>query len=139
MFELIAEPLSYFVDPSKRIYWGYALTAVIAASLVTTAMQGQFNWQRQLGALCNWRYWFNASTAVDYLLMLVNSVLKTLLVIPVLGAHLAGALTVAACLQSNFHDIEVTFIPWFGIAVLFSVIVKFYSLLLCRGNRFTGI
>jgi hypothetical protein len=34
-FEQFLEPLGYLLDPSKRIFWGYVIGALVVASLVT--------------------------------------------------------------------------------------------------------
>jgi sterol desaturase/sphingolipid hydroxylase (fatty acid hydroxylase superfamily) len=58
---------------------------------------------------------------LDYLLLFVNGSVRTLLVIPVLGSHLAGAFVVASFLQRNVADPAVTSLSWLTVAALFSV------------------
>jgi sterol desaturase/sphingolipid hydroxylase (fatty acid hydroxylase superfamily) len=117
----IGAPLQFFLDPGKRIYWGYVFTAILIASLATTYQQRSFNWRAQLLALTNPHYWFNRSSLVDYALMLINSLIRTSLIIPVLGARLSGALIVGAFLQVNVGDVQIVFSSWLFVAILFSV------------------
>jgi fucose 4-O-acetylase-like acetyltransferase len=117
----IGAPLQFFLDPGKRIYWGYVFTAILIASLATTYQQRSFNWRAQLLALTNPHYWFNRSSLVDYALLLINSLIRTSLIIPVLGARLSGALIVGAFLQVNVGDVQIVFSSWLFVAILFSV------------------
>ena len=116
----ITAPLQFFLDPGKRIYWGYAFTAILIASLATTYQQRSFNPRSQLLALTNPSYWFNRSTLIDYALMLINSLIRTSLIIPALGARLSGALIVGAFLQVNVGDVQIVSSSWLFVAILFS-------------------
>jgi sterol desaturase/sphingolipid hydroxylase (fatty acid hydroxylase superfamily) len=53
--------------------------------------------------------------------MLINSLIRTSLIIPVLGARLSGALIVGAFLQVNVGDVQIVFSSWLFVAILFSV------------------
>ena len=121
MFDHLLEPLSYVLDPSKRVFWAYVVGALIVASIVTARAQGYLDIAAQLRSLFSGRYWFNRSTSLDYLLLFVNGTIRTLLIIPVLGSHLAGAFVVASFLQRNVADPAVTGLPWLAVAALFSV------------------
>ena len=116
----ITAPLRFFLDPGKRIYWGYVFTAIFIASLATTYQRRSFNPRSQLLALTNLHYWFNRSTAVDYVLMFINSLIRTSLIIPALGARLSGALIVGAFLQVNLGDVQIVSSSWLFVAILFS-------------------
>jgi sterol desaturase/sphingolipid hydroxylase (fatty acid hydroxylase superfamily) len=118
--EAVLLPLQFFSDPGKRIYWGYLISAMLVASLVTSYHQRTFDLKRQLAALTNRYYWFNRSTVVDYTLLFVNSVIRTIFILPNLGARLSGALIVASFAQANVGDVEVGQVPWLLIAILFS-------------------
>ena len=122
--DVLLAPLQFFLDPGKRIYWGYIFIAIVVASIATTHQQRVFNPRAQLIALSNPRYWFNQSTFVDYGLMFVNSTIRTLVILPLLGARLSGALVVGAFLQVNVGDAHVT-LSSLLVAVLFSVTLFF--------------
>ena len=115
------EPLGYFLDPSKRVFWAYIIGALIIASIVTARSKGYLDLGAQLRSLFSGSYWFNRSTYLDYLLLFVNGTIRTLLIIPVLGSHLAGAFVVASFLQRNVADPSITALPWLAVAALFSV------------------
>ena len=120
-FEQFLEPLGYLLDPSKRIFWGYVVGALVVASIVTAKSQGYLDLRAQLRSLFSAKYWFNRSTSLDYLLLFVNGSVRTLLIIPALGSHLAGAFVVASFLQRNVADPAVTSLSWLAVAALFSV------------------
>ena len=120
-FEQFFEPLGYLLDPSKRVFWGYVIGALVVASIVTAKSQGYLDLRAQLRSLFSARYWFNRSTSLDYLLLFINGSIRTLLIIPVLGSHLAGAFVVASFLQRNVADPAITSLSWLAVASLFSV------------------
>ena len=120
-FEQFLEPLGYLLDPSKRIFWGYVVVALVVASIVTAKSHGYLDLRAQLRSLFSAKYWFNRSTSLDYLLLFVNGSVRTLLIIPALGSHLAGAFVVASFLQRNVADPAVTSLSWLAVAALFSV------------------
>lgn len=123
MFELFAEPLGFIADPGKRVFWVYVIAALFVASFVTTLNDGSFAPKKQIKALFNPTYWFNRSTSVDYALMWVNATVRTLALVPLLGAKLAGALFVARYLQVDVGDIQITSLHWLAVASIFSVVL----------------
>ena len=120
MLELIIEPFGFLADPSKRVFWLYVLAALLVASFVTCLRDGGFSLRKQMNALFNYRYWFNRSTIIDYALMWLNAFVRTSLIVPLLGAKLAGALVVARFFQVNVGNLETISLHWMAIAVIFS-------------------
>ena len=123
MLELLSEPLGFLVDPGKRIFWIYVIVALLVASFVTSIRDGGFSLRKQTKALFNLDYWFNRSTLIDYALMWLNAIIRTLLILPLLGAKLAGALVIARFLQVEIGDIDITGLHWLVIACVFSVVL----------------
>ena len=123
MLELLTEPFGFFADPSKRVFWLYILAALLVASFVISLRDGGFSLRRQAKALFNPGYWLNRSTMIDYVLMWLNSLVRTSLIVPLLGAKLAGALVVARFFQVNVGDLEITSFHWAAIAVVFSAVL----------------
>ena len=103
------------------MFWVYILGALLVASFVTSMRDGGFTPKGQLEALVNKRYWFNRSTATDYGLMWLNSVIRTTLILPLFGARLAGALVVARYFQVNVGEPLISDLHWLIIASFFSV------------------
>ena len=123
MLELLTEPIGFFADPGKRVFWLYILAAVLVASFVTSLRDGGFSLRNQIRAVLNRRYWFNRSTMVDYVLMWLNALLRTSFIVPLLGAKLAGALVVARFFQVNVGDFTITSLHWVLIASFFSAVL----------------
>ena len=89
----LTDPFTWVLEPSQRIYWGALLSSLLLAwGLTLTGRIPRARW-RELG---RWSYWWNASTRVDYGLLLINSLIRILLIVPWLfGATSVGALTYA--------------------------------------------
>ena len=119
--ETFFAPFSFLLDPEKRIYWFYLLTSLIAASLVTSFHQKGFNAAQQIKALLNANYWLNRSTALDVVLLFTNSVIRLTLLIPFFGSRLVTTILVGSFLQTNVADSPSFDVPWYLIAILFSV------------------
>ena len=66
------EPAQFFLDPAKRVYWLYLLSALVVASLAVTYQEGRFQPMEQLRSLVNPRYWFSKSSLYDLFLMIFN-------------------------------------------------------------------
>ena len=123
MLDLLTEPLGFLADPGKRVFWVYVIVALLVASFVTSIRDGGFSLRKQTKALFNLSYWFNRSTLIDYALMWLNALIRTSLIVPLLGAKLAGALVIARFLQVDVGDIQITGLHWLAIASIFSVVL----------------
>ena len=120
-FDTFLVPLSYLLDPEKRIYWVYLLTAVIAASAVTAYHQKRFDPIAQIRALFDLNYWLNRSSLVDLSLVFINTIIRLTLLVPFFGSRLVATILVGAFLQSYVGDSPSFEIPWYVIATLFSI------------------
>ena len=123
MLELLSEPLGFLADPGKRVFWIYVIVALLVASFVTSFRDGGFSLRKQAKALFNLNYWFNRSTLIDYALMWLNAIIRTSLILPLLGAKLAGALVIARFLQVEMGDANIIGLHWLAIACVFSVVL----------------
>ena len=121
--KFLVEPFGFLADPGKRVYWLYILVALFVASFVTCLRDGGFFPRKQVTAFVNYRYWFNRSTIIDYVLMWLNALVRSSLIVPLLGAKLAGALVVARFFQVYIGDIQITGLHWAVIASIFSVVL----------------
>lgn len=119
---LLTGPLHYFFEPSKRLFWPFLLSALVLASVTVTVHRKSFKISSQFRALFCTRYWFNSSTKVDYGLLCVNSVLRTGLLLPILGSHLAATIAVGNFLQVNFGDAPNLGWPLLAIGIAYTLI-----------------
>ena len=102
--DLFIAPLQGPVDPSKRLFWMFLLSSLLMASLAVSWRSRQFNLARQVSALFSKQYWLHRSNATDAGLLLLNHALHILLIIPLVGSYLAGAVAVGSVMQSQFGD-----------------------------------
>ena len=120
LLDLLA-PLSFPLEPEKRIFWISLLSSLILASIATSVYGKRFDIRSQLAALFDRRYWINSSTLVDVALMFVNNAIRVLVLLPALGSRLVAVLVVGRFFQSQFGDSPSVPLPWFAIASLFSI------------------
>lgn len=89
---LLLEPIYFFSNPQKRIFWLYLLSSLLIA-LSVLAWRGVLLGSAIRKAI-DPRIWLNASGRVDLQWIGLNHCLRALLVVPVLGASIPIALTV---------------------------------------------
>lgn len=121
LLQSLSAPLDYFVEPGRRLYWLFILSALLLASLAITLQNRKFDIKAQLVALFNRHYWFNRSTAIDTGLVFINSSLRIVLLVPLLGSHLAATIFVGGLLQSYFGDAPTFALPLLAIGFLYTV------------------
>jgi len=122
IIDWMLEPAQFFLDPAKRVYWVYLLSALAIASFVVTHQEGRFQPLVQLRGLMNPRYWLSRSSLYDMFLMIFNSVMRLGLLIPVFGSHLAVTVLVGGFLQETIGDAPTIEVGWFWIALFFSLV-----------------
>ena len=118
--ELLSAPAEFVIDPSKRVYWVYLLSALIVASVAVSLREGRFRPAQQLRSLLNPEYWFSRSSLYDLVLMVFNSFVRLSLLVPLFGSHVAVTVLVGGWLQANLGDAPRLDLPLFWIAILFS-------------------
>lgn len=104
IWNALLAPANYVLEPGRRLFWVFLLSALILASLVVTWQQQRFDLKSQLKALFNRDYWLQRSTAEDIGWLTANSLIRLLLLVPLLGSHLAATILVGAALQQVLGD-----------------------------------
>lgn len=122
MLEVLTAPADFFMDAGKRVYWLYLLSALVVASLAVSIQEGRFDPAGQVKKLFDRRYWFARSSIFDVYLMLINSIVKISLLMPLFGSHLAATILVGAFFQDTFGDAPQFELGWFWIGLLFSTV-----------------
>lgn len=121
MWELLLEPLSAPLDPSKRLFWGCLLSSLVLASVAVAIHSGKFDLRAQLRALFDREYWLNRSTLQDVGLLFLNNAIRVLVLVPIAGSHLAMTLATGRFLQANLGDAPTLDIPWFAVATIYGL------------------
>ena len=122
-FELLSTPAQFILDPSKRVYWVYLLSALVVASVAVAYQDGRFRPLKQLKDFLNAGYWFSRSSLLDFSLMFFNSIMRLSLLIPTFGSHIAVTVLVGGFLQAQLGDAPRIDLPWFWIAIVFSTVL----------------
>ena len=104
VWNALLAPAHYVLEPGRRLFWVFLLSALMLASLVVTWQQRRFDLKGQIKALCNRHYWWQRSTAEDVGWLTANSLIRGLLLVPLLGSHLAATIVVGSALQTTFGD-----------------------------------
>ncbi len=117
---LLTEPVNYIVEPSRRLYWLFILSALVMASIAVTVQQKRFDVSQQLRALTNRHYWLNSSSLTDIGLLFTNNAIRVIILIPLLGSHLAATILVGSALQSSFGDAPNLALPTLLIGFLYT-------------------
>lgn len=125
-------PLSFPADPASRVYWLFWVSAGVMA---LAALYLQYRRRLLAGSsgkeegfarlarrhLFSRRHWLNRSSATDLGFMLGNSLLRTALVIPLVGSHLLATLWVARWLQGNLGNAPDWQLPVMVVAGLYTL------------------
>ncbi|MEM7564770.1 MAG: sterol desaturase family protein [Pseudomonadota bacterium] len=87
------------LNPQKRLFWGYLLSALVIALLWLKFFRG-LRFKQCLRAVFVRESWLSASARADYLLGLINSMLM-----PVLASRLIGKTAIAYFIFELLHDL----------------------------------
>ncbi len=87
-----------FLDPDKRLFWGYLLSALVIALVWLVVIQRQHP-RAGLKALFSKSVWCSKSARADYLIFTLNSILMSAVV-----PRLLGSAAVAYLLFELLHD-----------------------------------
>ncbi len=121
MWDALLAPLTAPLDPSKRLFWGCMLSSLLLASVAVTVHARRFDLRAQLASLFDPRYWLTASTLTDVGFLFLNNAIRVLVLVPVLGSHLAMTLVTGRFLQAHLGDAPTWEPPWFAIATAYAL------------------
>lgn len=125
-WQALTAPLNYPLNPASRMYWLFWVSAGVMA---VVALYLQFRRREDIGfwrglrrSLFSRRHWLNRSTATDLGLMLGNSTLRVLLIVPLLGSHMVATLWVARSLQTHLGNAPALQWHWLAIALSYTLV-----------------
>jgi len=122
VIDALLAPINYLLEPGRRLFWWFLLSSLVVASIVVTIQQKRFDLVAQTKALFNRHYWFNKSTAQDVGWLFTNSLIRLLILVPLLGSHLAATILVASTLQKNLGDAPIIEFNLFWIGALYTLV-----------------
>lgn len=104
-FNSIAEVFpGIFLAPEKRLFWPFLLSALVITLLVVGWQRGLRKACAELATLVSPGLWFNRSSVQDVSWLFFNSLIRSWVLLPLLGTRLAAAMAVALFFQQSFGD-----------------------------------
>ena len=106
--DAITATLNIASDPSRRTFWLFFISSMLLLFLGLIFSQINRNSLKEQWADINraslFKYWSNPSHLHDITLLFTNNFLKILIVIPLLGGHIAATIFCVSSLQELFGD-----------------------------------
>lgn len=118
-FEDALGPFTYIVDPSKRLFFIYVLSATVLAFLVLWFQEKSL--KRTWQILTDAKVWKHPSTQIDIQLLLFNSVIRAVLFFFVVVSSFSVARSSVRFLNQLFPDYEPFDISRFWLITFYSV------------------
>ncbi len=117
----LLNPIEFFADPSRRLFFGFLFSSILI--IFISSFMNKKKWSRKRFKLIflSHKYWLTRSTCIDLSFLLSNTALRALLIIPLFGSHLVGAIWVARTLQNQFDTPPALDLPWIVIASIFTL------------------
>lgn len=119
--EFLSLTLGQITDPSKRLFWGFIASSIVLILIYWWVSPYPVTWHRVQQTFFSRRYWLTKSTLTDTSFLIANSLIKLLILVPLFGSHLLGAVWFAGLLQKYFDSPSAIELPTWGIAVAFSL------------------
>ena len=112
------QSLLFFIDVERRTYWLYLLSGFSISLL--TSWKNKHKLNLLFKGTFSKKYWFNRSCYTDYQWILVNQLLKTLIIVPLLASSLTVALYVNRIFMGSFGAGDFLHWPYQYVVILFS-------------------
>lgn len=121
LIDIVLTPWQFLTAPAQRIFWPCLLFALFIAFCFL-----RFYQQQSIKAIAakffNSAYWFHPSSLIDFSLMYLNTIIKIVVIVPLLASHLTGIILVSKAFQYQLGDSPLVNWPPFAVMVLFSII-----------------
>ncbi len=111
-----------FSDPSRRLFWGFILSALVIVFIQWLWQKKRITWRRIYLTFFSKKYWLTKSSLVDLTWLSVNGTLRILILVPLFGSHLLGAIWVAKQLRVHFDAPPSFELPWWVIALSYTIV-----------------
>lgn len=121
MLELLTQPFDFIAghltSSNKRLFWLYIITSsVLAVWLLSKSTEPK----AIVGKLFSKRIWLHQSAKQDYVIWLLNGVLKAVLILPLLFSAAPIAIWLNSGLENTFGSVNLSWLPDASIAVIFT-------------------
>lgn len=112
--------LEHITSPNKRLFWGYIVASLVIVLLVSLRQKNNTSF---LGYVFNKRIWLHRSAKHDYVIFVINIILKTLVITPLLFAVAPIAIWVSFGLENTFGDLRAIVSNKTAVAIIFTVML----------------
>ncbi len=117
------KPATFLYDPSKRVFWGYLLVALLIAGLVLIVRERR-QWRRRIyQQLLSPRLWLHPSSLLDMKLMVAKSLVRALLFAPWLLSSYGLAVVVVRLFNDQLGPADPTSLSPSLIALFYTVVL----------------
>lgn len=89
------------LDPSRRLFWGFLLSSALLAAIVIAVQTRRADGTRAHDGLSSRAYWRDPSHLTDIGLLVLNTALRLVILVPLFGSHVLATIYVARFWQST--------------------------------------
>lgn len=124
MLELIYQPFDFIAghlaSSNKRLFWLYILTSVVIAVGLLSRTNKPLSTVKKL---FNKNIWLHQSAKQDYVIWLLNGILKSALILPALFSAAPIAIHLNSGLEYLFGSVKLAWLPEASIAIIFTLLL----------------
>ena len=121
-WQVLTMPANALLDPSRRIYWPFLAFSIVVAVLLLALQQRKFSPAIWLQSFFSRRYFLSKSSATDLALWLLNSALRLIAIVPLVGGHLAFTLVIVRFLHGHFNAPDIPIPPPLLMMTLYTLV-----------------
>ena len=113
--------LEYFINPSKRLYWGYIISSMVLALLYF------YYTKRSTRVITSSKLWLHPSAKLDYYYFFLSYFINMFLLIPLIISAKAIALSVNKFLYLQFDYFENSYFSYEAIVFMYTLTLFIFS------------
>lgn len=114
----ILEPVTFFANPGKRIYWLYLTTSLLIAGVALKLSNSGV--MKVLKQTCKVKYWLGRNSRLDLKWITLNQLLALLIMLPVLTGQVAWAMNIYRGLVSVWGNGDFLYYPYVQVVALYT-------------------
>jgi sterol desaturase/sphingolipid hydroxylase (fatty acid hydroxylase superfamily) len=126
-YEIVQMPFSYLLSPGKRVYWIYFASSFVLALYVYFRKKKKVSFVKYF---FNKKIWLGNSALIDYMLLFFNSLIKVVVLSPILLYSLYLAEGLSDYLVNEYGEVSFNWSP--------TTIVIFYTITIIVINDFAS-
>ncbi|UTJ07221.1 sterol desaturase family protein [Arcobacter roscoffensis] len=107
--------LEYFINPNKRVFWGYILSSILIACIYF-----YFN-KKQLRLTLSSKLWFHPSAKLDYYYFFIGYFIKVFMLFPIVISAKTIALFINKQLYLAFDFYENSFFSYEAVLLMYTI------------------